>query len=284
MPISAADIKSIVLKEDDFGHEMRVGKVIRDIPNISVQHGGTYVDAVTGKPRQFDFRCSLQKESAELNLAVECKNLNSPLVICGTKRQSDEAFHDLVGWRPGSGYKRVKYTSSPIPVTFRATEGYAFYPQNEFVGKSLLRVKPNTNKSIPNSYIADSDSDVYDKWAQALSSSVGLIKAARKRAMKHRVSEFCTTVLPAVVVPDDSIWKVVYDENGSICEQPKQVNNSELFVGRGIELDDPAFPHRFTFSHIHFFTISGFVSFLSNMSKDDKVWNKLFTEKAGQIS
>ena len=283
MPISSSDIKDIVLKEDDFGHEMRVGKVIRDIPNISVQHGGTYVDAVTGKPRQFDFRCSLQKESAELNLAIECKNLNSPVVICGTKRQNDEAFHDLVGWRQGSGYKEVRYTSSPILVTFRATEALAFYPPNEFVGKSLVRIKPNLNKSIPKPYIADSDSDVYDKWAQALSSAVGLIKTARKRAKQHRVSEFSTTVLPAVVVPNDSIWKVAYDENGSICEQPNQVNNCELFVGREIRFDDLAFSHSFKFSHIHFFTIRGFSSFLSDMVKGDLVWNKLFTKKALQV-
>src|ERR1039458_7765445 len=107
MPISPSDIKNVVLKEDDFGHEMRVGKVIRGVSNINAQHGGTYIDSVSGKPRQFDFRCSFQKDSAELNLAVECKNLNTsaPLVVRGTKRQKDEAFHDLIGWRPGSGRK-----------------------------------------------------------------------------------------------------------------------------------------------------------------------------------
>jgi hypothetical protein len=286
MPITAADIRDVVLKEDDFGHEMRVGKVIRDIPGIQIEHGGTYIDSVTGKPRQFDFRCSIKKESAELNLAVECKNLNSsaPLVICGTKRQSNEASHDLIGWRPGSGYKQVAYTSRPIPVTFRANGVYAFYQPDKFVGKSSVRIKPNPNSKALNQFVADSDSDVYEKWAQALSSSVGLIETARERAMRHQVSEFCTTVLPAVVVPDDSIWKVEYDENGSICGQPENVNNCELFVGREILLNDQVFPHQFKFSHIHFFTIGGFGSFLSSMTSDNNVWNKLFTLKSQQIS
>jgi len=286
MSISPSEIQSIVLKEDDFGHEMRVGKVIRDIPDIKMQHGGTYIDSVTGKPRQFDFRCSMQKESAELNLAVECKNLNSlaPLVICGTKRQNDEAFHDLIGWRPGSGYAHVQYSSSPIPVTFRAKGDHAFYKPNNFVGKSLVRIKPNQNKQAPSPFIADSDSDVYEKWAQALSSSVGLIETARQRAMLQRGAEYCTTVLPAVVVPDDSIWKVEYDDNGSVCGQPEQVNKCELFVGRNILLNDQVFPHHFKFSHIHFFTISGFSSFLSDMASDTNVWNNLFTISSQQIS
>jgi hypothetical protein len=286
MPISASDIKDVVLKEDDFGHEMRVGKVIRAISGIQIEHGGTYVDSVTGKPRQFDFRCSVQKETAELNLAVECKNLNplAPLVICGTKRQNDEATHDFIGWRPGSGYKEVQYTSSPIPVTFRASGENAFYQPNKFVGKSLIRIKPNPNKQAPNPFVADSDSDVYEKWAQALSSSVGLIEIARQRARQHRVPEFCAAVLPAVVVPNNSIWKVEYDDNGSIWGQPEQVDGCELFVGRKIQLNDQVFPHRFKFSHIHFFTIGGFTAFLSNMTSDNTGWNKLFTLKSQQIS
>src|SRR5713101_7395856 len=104
MQLSPSDIRNVVAKEDDFGHEMRVGHVVRSVPAIAVQHGGTYTDPVSGKPRQFDYRCTLRKGAARLSLAVECKNLSpsSPLVVCGIKRREDEAFHDLIESRIGT--------------------------------------------------------------------------------------------------------------------------------------------------------------------------------------
>ena len=149
MSISPTDIQALILKEDDFGHEMRVGKIIRGIPNIRAEHGGTYTDSVSGKPRQFDFRCALLRESAELHLAVECKNLNpsAPIVMCGTNRQDSEAFHDLIEARlnsvsPGK-QKHVTFVDGPSSATFRASREDAFYPPKSFVGKSILRTKPN---------------------------------------------------------------------------------------------------------------------------------------------
>jgi hypothetical protein len=65
MTISASDIQNIVLQEDDFGHEMRVGGIFNNIkfPTINfspacflpLRHGGTYIDPVTQKTRQFDY-------------------------------------------------------------------------------------------------------------------------------------------------------------------------------------------------------------------------------------
>lgn len=293
MPISASDIKDVVLKEDDFGHEMRVGKVIRAISGIQIEHGGTYIDSVTGKPRQFDFRCSLRKDSAELHLAVECKNLNpsAPLVMCGTKRQNNEAFHDLIESRLGSaspGKKNVLYVSGTSSATFRASRDNAFYLPGKFVGKSLVRIKPAPNSSSGNSFVSVPDSDIYDKWSQALSSSVDLAELACDRAGHYRAPKFYTIVLPVVVVPDDSLWIVDYDDSGCVCKPPEQVNACELFVGREIKVTKEWFPHQFTLSHIHFFTIGGFASFLSDMAPDDNnwiknTWVKFFTGQAQEI-
>ena len=111
MSITTTDIRNVITKEDDFGHEMRVGHVIANHPMIKVQHGGTYTDSVTQKPRQFDYRCWIRKENACLALAVECKNLGSslPLVVCGRRRPEDEAFHDLIESRQGT-FKRHSAT------------------------------------------------------------------------------------------------------------------------------------------------------------------------------
>jgi hypothetical protein len=283
MPTSPSDIRNVVTKEDDFGHEMRVGHVIRSCPAIQVQHGGTYTDSVTQKPRQFDYRCSLRQERAKLSLAVECKNLSPsvPLVVCGTTRREDEAFHDLIESRNGT-FKRGSATLVGLSsVTRRARREDAFYPPNSFVGKSLVRIQTDRNPMV-----RTQDSDVYDKWAQALSSAVELAESACNSAENLSHTAFFTAVLPAVVVPDDLLWRLVYDENGSVSADPAQVNECELFVGRKIEVGGaegtPLF-HVFTFSHVHFFTLSGFGSFLSRMALNQHAWAKLFTHDALEI-
>lgn len=69
--ITPQAIKDVIEAEDDFGHEMRVGnelsKAAESIPtNVSprpsitmMKHGETYVDPLTGKDRQFDYRCQM---------------------------------------------------------------------------------------------------------------------------------------------------------------------------------------------------------------------------------
>jgi len=125
------------------------------------------------------------------------------------------------------------------------------------------------------------DSDIYDKWAQALSSAVGLVESACGSAKGVPGSRFFTTVLPLVVVPDGLLWRVIYDDSGSIPAEPEQVKECELYVSREIEVGGkkgtPLF-HCFTFSHVHFFTLTGFSSFLSKMAVNEHAWKQLFTE------
>jgi hypothetical protein len=284
MQTSPSDIRNVITREDDFGHEMRVGHVIRSYPNIVVQHGGTYTDSVTQKPRQFDYRCWLKKAEAQLSLAVECKNLSPsvPLVICGTRRRDNEAFHELIESRQGTFEGKSVIFSGLSSVTRRANAENTFYLPAKFVGKSLVRVQ--TDKSP---MARTGDSDIYDKWAQALSSAVELAKSASSLAKDFSVAHFFSAVLPIVIVPDCLLWRAVYDDTGNVLADPSQVSECELFVGREIEIGGTKgtpFFQRFTFSHVHFFTLSGLNSFLSKMASNDDQWAKLFTDKTVEIS
>lgn len=283
MPISPSDIRNVVTKEDDFGHEMRVGHAIRSCPAIQVQHGGTYIDSVTQKPRQFDYRCWLKKEKTCLSLAVECKNLNPsvPLVVCGAKRRDDESFHDLIESRLGSFKRGSAIINGSSSITRRAKRSDSFYSPSDFLGKSLVRIQ---SEKIP--MVKLQDSDVYDKWAQALSSSVELAESACHFAKKYSVARFFTAVLPVVVVPDNVLWRVDYDDNGAISKDPEQVDACELYVAREIEvggkIGTPLF-HYFAFSHVHFLTLTGFSSFLSKMAVNELAWSNLFTDKSFEL-
>jgi len=130
------------------------------------------------------------------------------------------------------------------------------------------------------------DTDVYDRWAQAVSSASELVESACYSARSLCVPQFLTAVLPVVVVPDGVLWEVVYDDNGAISTDPAQVKECEFFIGRRIAVGvryTPQFLHLFTFSHVHFFTLEGFGSFLSRIAVNEHAWAKLFAERSIDI-
>jgi hypothetical protein len=280
--IQASDIRNVVTKEDDFGHEMRVGNLIRSVQSMSMQHGGTYTDPVTKKPRQFDYRCSLTKSSTRLSLAVECKNISPSfqLVVCGTGRTESEAFHEIIEARLGHFRRKTAIINGLSSVTRRAIHENAFYPPHQFVGKSLVQIQADKTPMT-----RMKDSEIYDKWAQALSSAVGLAESACAFPNGAQPPKFITAILPIVVIPDGLLWHAIYDEKGNLSKDPTQVDECEFFVSKEIDLGKIRTPlfHRFTFSHVHFFSLTGFGSFLSQMTTNDQVWSKLFTDKSVEL-
>jgi hypothetical protein len=294
MPISASEVRAVVASEDDFGHEMRVGGVIRSIQGLRWEHGGTYTDLVTGKPRQFDYRCWLTKtveckppllESYTLSLAAECKSLSqsAALVVCGTSRRENEATHDLVQSGKvfvAQGSTKPDWSSE----TWRVSGEDALYPPGAFVGKSLIRLKSvekKDRKNLVETLEATSESDVYDKWSQAVSSAVELARSACAYARDTAKGAALTAIVPAVVVPEDRLWQVVYDDNGSLSCDPAPVSECSLYVGREIDLDSSDSVQPLRLSHVHFFTLGGFSKFLSRTGSNQAEWANLF--KGGRL-
>ena len=180
-------------------------------PKAILEHGGTYTDPITGKPRQFDYRCSLTTNAARLSLAVECKNLTSPLILCGIERPLNEAFHDLI--------ESTKiYRAPDSEVSFGCTSATRraknkFYKAGEFVAKSLLRTQSDKS-SIKPPPERERDSDIYERWAQAVSSAVELAETACRSAtgLPKRNKTLLTAILPIVVVPNGQMWSLTYDD------------------------------------------------------------------------
>jgi len=102
-------------------------------------------------------------------------------------------------------------------------------------------------------------------------------------AMRYSSTFFYTAVLPVVVVPDDLLWKVTYDDDGNISLDPERVKECEFYVSREIKVVSPKMSSPYKISHVHFFKLSGFNSFLSKMTSDELAWNKLFTGDALEI-
>ena len=276
MPITALDIRAIVEKEDDFGHELRVGRILRGYGDGKLLHGGTYTDPITKKPRQYDFRLYYSANERAISLAVECKNVKSeaPVVISGRQRRREESVHDLVEARTGGRFRTPR---GPAYVDFRSfgvvrtVRVNSIYVPGAFVGKSMLKIQTAQMGKPPKIvYSGDSDAEIHQRWSQALSSCDDLVVSACKSASHNKPHVF-TLVLPVVVFPDNTLWKIEYDDEGQPTRDPTKADECEFYVDRECVVRNRAegLPQlRFVISHIHFFTMTGFAWFLRRITTD----------------
>jgi hypothetical protein len=152
----------------------------------------------------------------------------------------------------------------------RITRNASVYFPQAFVGKSLLQLKKKDGK-----YMRTRDTEIYEKWSQALASAVDLVDAAGRNATTAANQHIFTFVIPVVVLPDDTLWKVEYDIKGKIIQDPQLSNEIEFFVGHKafppIDLGDSSEPY--VFSHLHFVTFTGFAALLLKMTSDEQ-WSR----------
>lgn len=288
MSIKPEDVKTAVLDGDDLGHELRVGRLFEDaadkasrqqrlqIDFNTLGHGGTYVDSISKKLRQFDYRFKLSHRSPGdrqecVFLAVECKNFHpaSPLVICGRDRTDDESYYAFV-----ESLADNQFAFPPRPKKIARGINNRFYKPGEFVGKSPLRLKDRKGKLE-----AASDDDIYDKYSQALASSVELVDTACRLAQPRGFGRVASLVIPLVVVPDGLLWKVHYSAKGDLITEPSQVPECEFFVAKKLKSGD----FHFVITHVHFVTMQGFSSFLAGLCSSPKIWEWMFPPGADPL-
>jgi hypothetical protein len=161
--ITGKDIAEYLDCRDDFDLELFALRSLRE-RGWSAHHGGTYVDPHLHKPRQYDVRALYQfGPQRDLLLAVECKSLSpeAPLVVSRVPRDEEDSFHEL-----------LKTGRSPELGTTVATSERSdasrvhFYPKGAMVGKSMTQIRRDGSGKL-----VASDSESYDKWSQALTSS-----------------------------------------------------------------------------------------------------------------
>lgn len=262
---TAVEARRFVDENDDFGFEMRVAAVVRDVLGIPVAHGETYRDSITGKPRQFDFRFRLEENRAALYFAVECKNvsLNAPVLICGREAEARETFHDVIVSQCRSGHER-SHT--------KRVRNSSVYARDTFVGKAIL--KPDKNGR-------SNDSEIYDRWAQAISSAHDLVREA---ATKPAAMDLCQygAVFPWVVVPDGALWRAKYDGAGALLADPEPVDRCRFFVAHSLQLPPEEHHNPVCLSHIDFATLGGFRKFVGSLKRPALDWDDWIPEKVRQ--
>ena len=263
--VTAPTIEQYLAENDDFAFEIRCLQQLRKSPALNVAHGGTYSDPVTGKSRQFDFRIQFSPLPAlRIAVALECKNLkpNFPLIISRLPRLKEEAFHQLLVQRaedtpPSNGWvvsvvsRRLLTPSDTITIGAPRSP----YVEREMVGKSTAQV----GKSINDEFYSD-DSEVYEKWAQAVSSAYGLISEAHHSFYGREDHDEAYFFVPVVVVPDNTLWVVDYLADGTVAGKPHTVDETAFFIDHSPSTKGQTFSY--TISHIHFVTLTALDSFI----------------------
>jgi hypothetical protein len=264
LPVGAK-LREAVLREDDFGHEMRVRQVLESAQGKPIiEHGGLYRDPVEEKSRQFDLRCVFScagQGYSQIYLAVECKNLDPdrPFLISGTARADSESFHDLI-------ISSVKNQ----PIVQGASVGKSVYRSGKFVGKSCVRFAPSTEGF---KRLGGQEGDFSARWMQAISSAHELCQRAASAA-QYDYQPVKSVIIPMLVVPDDSLWSVGYDHSGNLESDPMLTDEVCFYLNQRIAV----YPNfvGLRLSHLHFFTLRGLSKFLNDFHDDSPIWNAWF--------
>lgn len=235
-PIKQKDIDEYLENYSDFSFEMQVCKRLRQ-QGFKCQHTGTYSDPITQKLRQYDIHAELHhhipKKISSIHgvtdelflsifLSVECKNIReeSPVIGLGSGRTFNESYHYLIVCKDGC---------PPVSVERRGRESY--FQENNLVIRSLDQVG-RFKDGKGQIYVKGSDKDIYTKLSQATSSTALLAEKAFSSSHLPGIM----MILPVLVVPNDRLWQVCYDQDGNICAGPEKTKRIDLYIGHDIDI------------------------------------------------
>lgn len=268
-PITVEDINQFISSQDDFALELFVYNKLRSL-GVSATHGGAYEDPITQKHRQYDIRAWIEASNPQcrIDLPIECKSLSNsfPLLISRIPRINSESYHQVIVSYENKSSVISSFLDTTKSISLISPD--SLYIEGKPVGKSTCQIGKNERGEF-----LSGDSDVFDKWSQALTSAHDLIQSAKNYYEKSECGLFFTCVIPILVVSDETLWVVDYSEDGSVQGDPKQTDEALLYVNR-------AYSERigvsYSVSHLHVLTKIGFVKFIDNIANNDEIWLRIF--------
>lgn len=249
---------------------------------LRYRHGGTYDDPIEGKPRQFDLTADLNLADAyvpvRLRLAIECKCLSeyAPMLIYRSPRSVYEAGHCVIARTRGDraaieGYlenhasiPRLSSQSGPFPeaCVLDLAPSRCMYPSGEFVGKSAECISKDGGGKL-----RGGDKEIYPRWTQALQSASAMLPDVVTGFFGDK--KFVVNwIIPILVVPDERLYVVDFDDSGAQTGPPSQVEQTSFFVDykpATIDLPQP----EFRFGHLEIMTFSFLRSFIEHATHED---------------
>lgn len=268
--------------DSSFAFEMQVRELFA-AKRLRYRHGGTYDDPIERKPRQFDLTADLNLADAylpvRLRMAIECKCLSefAPMLVYRSPRSAYEAGHCVIARTCGDRnavHDAIQY-QQPMPrlsnesgafpkaCTLELQPSRSMYSSGEPVGKSAECITKDRNGNIKGG-----DKEIYPRWTQALQSASAMLPDI-VNGYSDEKSIVIHWIVPILVVPDDRLYVVDFNDSGAQTRAPTSVDRTSFFVDytpSGISIAGP----EFRFGHLEIMTYSHLKSFVDRATHEDK--------------
>ena len=281
-PIDHHDLSLFLEQDSSFAFEMQIRELFAGRRKIRHHHGGTYDDPIEGKPRQFDLTADLIFPNAyfplRVRMAIECKCLSefAPMLVYRSPRTSQECSHHLIARTCGDRKRIQKWVqenakvpqlscdngSFPEACVINIPPGQSMYRRSGPVGKSVECVNRDCNGKLHGG-----DREIYPRWTQSLQSAAVLASDTITRYHGDR-EVIVHWILPILVVPDDRLFAVDFDDAGSIVAPPHPVDQTTFFVDYRPKLTGLTGPE-FRLGHLEVMSRSSIERFLDCLLCDD---------------
>jgi hypothetical protein len=194
------------------------------------------------------------------------------LVMCVNRHEGESFHHVLYGYQNSRSHDHFLpqfYSGCPDIVMLKGKD--SLYPGGEFTGKSISQVAVSTSSNE----ISASDSDVFSKWTQCVSSAVELIESSQWDHSNPDGDDFnsFSMVLPILVVPDNTLWHVKFDDDGNKISDPELTSHVAVYIDRWNSIGENTQYSKvihYCLSHIDIFTMSGLEAFI----RDNELYNE----------
>ncbi|MEX2411837.1 MAG: hypothetical protein WD607_10815 [Candidatus Paceibacterota bacterium] len=149
--------------------------------------------------------------------------------------------------------------------------GLSFYKEGDFVGKSSDQIGRHdyTGEIIAN------DSQIYDKWAQAVNSVYDLLDRAYRQSTSTRI-KYASFAVPILVVPNNTLWQINYDENGNKVSSPTRIDRCPYFINKNYFVGAGVWGLEYFITHLEILTISGLKAYIKDFILDKNERLRIF--------
>ena len=273
--ILAPDLMEYLDSYSDFSFELAVLNMLR-ASGIDCEHGGYYEDPVTKKSREFDIRAIKTIQQYRVRMALECKNIrdNFPILISCVPRHEQESYHQIaiVGKPKTDSHNIAGPLHQSRARTLSITQQYSLYKNGEHVGKSTAQVGRAMDSTI-----SSNDTELYEKWGQCLSSIGDLVSRAYWDG-DNDDEKYYSAVCPFVVVPNERLWMVTYDEDGNRTSEPVQTNRCSCYIDKDYEMGITNLGVRIWLylSHMEIVTFDGLKAFVEKYLQTEEGMEYIF--------
>ncbi len=271
------DLVEYLNSYSDFSFELAVLKMLRT-SDIDCEHGGYYEDPITKKSREFDIRAIKTIQQYRVRMAIECKNVreNFPILISCTPRHEQESYHQIAFPCKPDSYNFKNPLDQSLAATLSILQEHSFYKVGEPVGKSTAQV----GRALHDNKISANDDEFYEKWGQCLSSIDDLVTRMYWDEDGDKNNSY-SAAFPFVVVPNDRLWMVTYDNDGNRTSEPVPTNRCSCYINKDYEMGRTSFGTRtcLWLSHIEIVTFEGMKTFVEKYLKSKEGMEKIFPQE-----